>query len=1163
MPQQQHQQQDDASDVRQIERELDDRYQVVRALGRGAFGTVYLARERLLHRLVAIKALHPDRAWSEEERTRLLREARTIAQLSHPAIVPLLSYGETASTVYMVMPYVSGETLSERLRREGGRLHYHEVRRLLIEIADALAYAHSEGVLHRDLKPENILLERAGALDDDLPPRVRLIDFGVAAFPTRDRGMSAGAEETWGTPHFMAPEQAFGEPELDPRSELYSLGVLGFLLLGGRLPFEATSPTERITQQRAGPAIPLSVAAPGAPRDLVAAIERCLEYEPQKRWKRARELRDALAKGAADSPAAASAVSLVRHLAPRRRRPKRDARRAPSPVPNLPREAVMESLVRDLRYVTRSLLRTPAFFAVTVLTLALGIGATTAIYTVIDGVLLRPLPYPEPERVVHLWQVNSRGGQVSPQNQVADANFRDWQQQSRSFAAMAEIGGGGLTSVAGASEPVRARAASVSDGFFAVMGVRPMRGRTFVPDEQREGGAPAVVVSHGFWQRYLNADPAVAGARTLTFQNRVHTIVGVMPPELDYPAGVDLWTPRELESRLPSRTAHNWRVVARLAPGVTVEQARTELSAISRRLKQELGDQTWMVDAAVVPLREQLTGRARPALLVLLGASAVLLLIACANVVNLLVARMAARQGEIALRLALGAGRGRLARQFVTEAMVLSTVGGALGVLFAAIGVKSLLALEPGNLPRVGDVGVSWGVLAFALGISVLTALAMGLLTALRGTSGDLRSALAEAQRTQAGAGSSYRIRGALVVAQVAMTLVLLVGAGLLGRSFMRLLSVDPGYRTERAVVMDLAFPNSGEADALRQLVRFYDELLGRLKAVPGVAEVGGTNAVPLAGNQSGNGSFLVMTSPDEKLSFENMGQLFRDPTRTGQAEFRVASAGYFRAMNIPLIRGRLFDDRDAPDAPHVAVINQSLAKAKWPNEDPIGKTIQFGNMDGDLRPFTIVGIVGNIREASLAAEPQPTFYAFYRQRPMKAGAVNVVMQGTADAPAMIAAARAIVRELRPDIPPRFRTIETVVAESVADRRFVLLLVGAFGGAALLLATLGVYSVISYLVTQRKQEIGIRVALGAQTRDVVRMVLRQGATLALVGIVVGAVAALGLTRVVSGMLFGISPNDPVAFVGVIAVLAAVALVASFVPARRASRVEPMSILRGG
>jgi predicted permease len=401
------------------------------------------------------------------------------------------------------------------------------------------------------------------------------------------------------------------------------------------------------------------------------------------------------------------------------------------------------------------------------------------------------------------------------------------------------------------------------------------------------------------------------------------------------------------------------------------------------------------------------------------------------------------------------------------------------------------------------------------------------------------------------------------VVAQVAMTLVLLVGAGLLGRSFLHLLDVRPGFRTTRAVVLDVSLPDADDDAALRQRTRFYDDLVARLRALPGVSEVGAVDALPLSGQSPGNGTFLIMSRPDEQLSMDDLPRLMKDSSRTGSAEFRLASGGYFRAMGVPLLRGRLFDDRDAPDAPHVALISASLAKARWPTEDPIGKVIQFGNMDGDLRPFTIVGVVGDVREASLATPPAPTFYAFYRQRPRRAGALNIVIQGPGRPDAIIAAARRAVHELRPDVPPRLRTIEAVVSGSVADRRFVLVLIGVFGGAALLLATLGVYSVIAYLTTQRRQEIGIRVALGARAEDVLRLVLEQGAALALVGIAVGTAVALALTRVISGMLYGVSATDPLSFAAVIVVLVAVALLASLVPARRAARVEPMSILRGG
>ena len=814
--------------------------------------------------------------------------------------------------------------------------------------------------------------------------------------------------------------------------------------------------------------------------------------------------------------------------------------------------------MRDIRFALRTLSRAPFFTIIALLTLALGIGATTAIFTVVDGVLLRPLPYPEPQRIVRLWEVNAKGGHSN----FSDPDFEDVQEQTRSFTSLARVADYGIVSVVGGNEPVRARSAAVSKEFFRTMGVQPMHGRFFVPDEQREGGTPAVVVSAGFWRSALGGAPIGSGL-TLTFDGKIFTVVGVAPPELDYPAGTELWAPAELYGRYPSRTAHNWPVLGRLAPGLTPARASADADNIARRLKQQYGEATDMVGVALMPLREQMVGKLKPALLVLLGASAVLLLIACANVVNLMMARMAAREGEYALRLALGASRARLVQQFVAESLVLATGGGILGVVLAAVGVRALLALQSGDLPRATGVHVSWTVLVFALGVSVAAAVAMGLLTAFRAGRGDLRAALAESQRTQAGAGATLRLRGALVVAQVAATIVLLVGAGLLGRSFIKLLEVNPGFRTQSSMVLDVSLPSGRDSVWATQTAGFYDELIGRLKAIPGVREVGGVTVLPLAGEGGGNGTFLIMNGADEPLDMEGFSRLARDPSRSGNAEYRVASGGYFRAMNIPLVKGRLFDERDTRESPHVAVISESLAKKRWPNEDPLGKVIQFGNMDGDLHPFTIVGVVGDVREEGLASEPAPTFYAFYRQRPWVASDFNLVMQGNVENASVIAAARRAVRELRPDVPPRFRTIETVVSTSVADRRFTLLLIGVFGASALLLATLGVYGVISYLVTQRRQEIGVRIALGAQSTDVMKLVLRQGVLLAAIGIAVGGIAALALTRLIRGMLFGVSTTDPLAFGAVILGMLAVALLASFVPARRAAGIAPMSILRGG
>jgi predicted permease len=814
----------------------------------------------------------------------------------------------------------------------------------------------------------------------------------------------------------------------------------------------------------------------------------------------------------------------------------------------------MDALRHDLRFALRSFLRSPAFSAITVLTLALGIGATTAIFSVIYAVLLRPLPYPDADRIVRVWQLDKDGNRMN----ASDPNFADWQAQTRSFESLAQVQGPGPASVSGDVEPVRVPAAVVSRDFFRVLGVRPTAGRVFTPEEQQLGAAPTVLVSHRFWQQHLGGAPDFA-TKTLVFDGRVHRVIGVLPPSLDFPAGADLFTPRELTERLPSRTAHNWAVIGRLREGTTLAQAQADISTISRRLKSQYGDDTWMVDASLVPLHEQIVGRVRPALLVLLGASAFLLLIACANVGNLLLARAAIRQRELAVRLAMGAGRWRLVQQFLVEALVLSLAASAVGILIALGGVRLLISLEPAGVPRLGEVSVSWSALLFTVAIALVTAIGLGVVTALRGAGEeDLRGSLAQSQRGLAASGGY--VRGGLAVAQVALTLVLLVGAGLLGRSFLRLIAVDPGYRTGGAVVLDLStsWPQT-EADAVRQR-RFYDDLIARLRGIPGVANVGGVNTFPLRGGGS-DGLFIVMTRPDEQLDFSQLPTLMKDPERSGFADYRVASEGYFRAMGIPLVRGRLFDERDGPGALHAAVISQTLARQEWPNSDPIGRIIQFGNMDGDLRPFTIVGIVGDIRERALDAEPRPTFYGSSRQR--KVSSFSLVIQGPADPAAVVPPARRILRELAPSLPPRFRTLDELVAASMTQRRFSLTLLGAFGAAALLLATMGVYSVIAYLVAQREHEIGIRVALGAQRQDVLGLVLRHGAALTLVGIAVGVGASLWLTRLIAGLLYGVTPTDTVTFAAVVTLLFGVALVASYVPARRAMRVDPMNVLRNG
>jgi ABC-type antimicrobial peptide transport system permease subunit len=826
----------------------------------------------------------------------------------------------------------------------------------------------------------------------------------------------------------------------------------------------------------------------------------------------------------------------------------------------------MDHLLQDLRYTSRTLRKSPGFAAVAVLMLALGIGANTAIFSVVDGLLLRPLPYPEPDALVQIRHVNQRGGSIL---NFAYPNFVDLREQNRSLDAVGAYASVRI-SVTGGSEPTRVEGAYVTEGFFESLGVTPELGRAFAPNEVGASAAGVAVVGHGYWQDNLGGVGDLSEA-VVRVGEAVYRVVGVMPQGFAFPGETRLWLPSGASLETENRTAHNYHVVGRLSGEVSLEQAQEDLSAIARRLKATYGDDTAMSDVAAVPLREELVGPTRTPLLILLGAAGFLLLITCANVANLLLARMAARQREISIRLALGASRGRVATQLLTESLVLSLAGGGLAVALALWGVPAMLALEPGGLPRLGEVGINWTVLLFALAASVLTACVLGVMPALSQATGDARGALAEGQLTQTGGVRSQHARRVLVVAQVALTLVLLAGAGLLGRSFLSLLTLDPGYRTGGGLVMDLWMP--GGEGSVERAGRFHDELRARLQALPGVAEVGGVSSFPLSGGVS-DGSFVILDGPADVaglISFdqvmrqpeliERMRQMFNDPERTGQAEFRVASEGYFRAMGIPLRRGRFFDERDVPDATHVALISQSLAETRWPGEDPIGKWIEFGNMDGDLTPFMIVGVVGDVRDRALGAIPRPTFYGNARQRPTRTLEYSVVMRAADDATALIPSARAVVRELRADVPVEFRTVDEIVSSSVSDRRFVLLLLGFFAATALLLAVTGIYGVISYLAAQRTKEMGIRLALGAATGQVSRLLVGQGAALALIGVGIGLLAALGLTRLLGSLLYDVGAADPVTFGAAALLLGGVAVLASYLPARRVSRLDPMSTLR--
>jgi putative ABC transport system permease protein len=815
----------------------------------------------------------------------------------------------------------------------------------------------------------------------------------------------------------------------------------------------------------------------------------------------------------------------------------------------------LHSVLSDCRYGLRQLRKNPGATAVMVSTLALAMGATTAIFSVVYGVLLRPLPYPDSNRIMAIFEVTSKGRP----SRLADPNFDDFRNQSRSFQAIAKYNDN-IASVSGVSQPTRTTVAGVSPDFLKVFGIQPILGRDFSANDAKKGAGPTVLVSYGYWRQYLGS-PRDLSQSHLKIDGAVYSVIGVLPAGFRFPADVDLWLPADLDGENPSRTSHNYYAVGRLRDGVTVEQADRDISAIARRIhntSSEQGDYL-LKDGTVVALQDSITGKARPALLILLGAVGFLLLVACANVANLLLAQASVRERELAIRSALGAARGRLIRQFLTEAFLLSLAGGGLGVLGALGGVAGLVALAPGNLPRLDSISISIPVLVFAFLLSTAVAAGLGAFTAIRATSGDLRKGLGEGGRGQAGSLGSQRVGQVIVAAQIAITLVLVVGAGLLGRSLMKVLEVNPGFRVDKIVTMDVSLPWVDDPKAKAGQAIFFSNLIDRLKQIPGVRKVGATSGLPMVDGGLPDGMFLLMTQNEIPRTTDSLGALFQQKERIGNADFCVATDEYFQVLGIPLIRGRIFDERDGANSPHVAVISESLARDRWPNQDPIGHTIEFGNMDGDLRLLTIVGIVGDTHEYGLDAPPRPTVYVNLLQRPR--AAITLTMLSDADTRSVASAARGMLQDLNPEIPARFRTFSQVYSASLGSRRFNVILVGLFGIVALLLATAGVFGVMAYSVSRRTREIGVRVALGAGSGDVLRMILSQGLRTIFIGVAIGVAGSLALTRTVESLLFGVTATDPLTFGGVTLLLVGAALLASYVPARRAMRVDPMVALR--
>ena len=824
----------------------------------------------------------------------------------------------------------------------------------------------------------------------------------------------------------------------------------------------------------------------------------------------------------------------------------------------------METFFKDIRYAVRTLLKRRGFTSLAVLTLALGIGACTAIFSVVNGVLLRSLPYPEAERLVELQEVTPSGKRIS----FAEPNFLDVRARSRTLEGVAEYSGGTAT-VTGGSEAVRASTLRVSADFFRVVGTQPFLGRTFAKEESQPGGAPVAIVSYDFWRLILGGKSDLTGT-ALRISDRSFNVVGVMPAGFGFPYKTEVWIPREMSVPETSRSAHNWHVVARVLPAIKIEQARAEVSTIGKQLKQEHGKDMDAVDFGLIPQQEYMVGNVRGALMMIFVAVGFLLLVACANVGNLLLAQVTARQREFAVRSALGATRLHLARQFITENLLMTLAAGALGVLLSFWGVDLLIGLNRQGLPRANEIGVDMRAIAFTLGLCLLVAIVLGLVPLLRFSSTDLEGSFRKTGHGRSGQ-AGQRLRSSLVVTQMALTLILLVAAGLVGKSFYRLLQIDPGFRTESAVAMELSLPRIGfnekqyqdfmqaykrllehgvapettvqlSAEEERQRL-FQEQLIDQLGHLPGVSAVGTINLLPLRGDGS-DGTFLIDNNPGRK----------------GAANFRLASAGYFAAMGIPVLRGRTFDRSDQSNTPPAALISASMAGKYWPNENPIGQTIQFGNMDGDLRLLHVVGVVGDVHDRGVDADTSPTVYANSLQRP-PSSSMSVVVRAQVDPAALVASMRQVVRSLDSQLPANFKTLDQVFASSLDQRRFSLVIFVVFGMVALLLSALGIYGVTSYAVAQRTQEIGIRMALGARMSDVLKLVLKNGMSLALIGAALGVAGAFAATRVMSSLLFGVAPTDLTTFTAVVVVLVVVALLACYIPARRATKVDPLVALR--
>lgn len=814
---------------------------------------------------------------------------------------------------------------------------------------------------------------------------------------------------------------------------------------------------------------------------------------------------------------------------------------------------MLETLAQDVRYGARVLAKNSGFTAVAVLTLALGIGANTAIFSVVNELLLRPLPFPDAERIVMLWELRVTPEGTQP-NTTSRFNFQGWREQSTAFEAMAAFSDQRL-GLTGGGEPEEISVQFTTPELFRVLGVEPILGRGITGEDARPDAPDVAVLSHGLWQRRFGGDPQLIG-KAITLNGAPFTVAGVLPPGFQWhirtmsgtgkPA--EIWTVLDMPTEGDAASKGRFlSVVARLKPGASIEQAEAEMKTIAARLETDEPAYNKGLSMGVVPLREQFVGNVRPALLILFGAVGFVLLIACANVANLLLSRAAAREKEIALRTAIGARRIRIVRQLLTESLLLAALGCLLGLVFAWWGLQALVAISPRDLVNLQGVGLDLPVLALTVIVSLATGILFGLAPSLEATRLNLNDALKEGSKGSGGQDTrSRRLRGALVVVEVALALVLLAGAGLLVKSFVRLQGIDTGFDTEGVLTTVVSLPSAKYREDA-QVVTFFHQAMERIRALPGVRSAGIVNYLPLYGGLGANTSFFIEGRPAPP------------PGDEPSTDVRVADAGYFSAMGIPLLRGRYFTDLETREARRVVLISESMARQHFPGENPLGKSIRV-HMFEDPQPMEIVGVVGDVRYDNLLDEGQPAVY--FPHPELTYPFMTLVLRTTGDPAEMTPAVRRVVREIDPDQPVSdVRTMDQVMADTVGRARFNTLLLGLLAGLATLLAAVGIFGVMSYSVTLRTREIGLRMALGAGQGQVLSLILKQGLLLTLIGIGIGLAGALALTRLLSSLLYGVSATDPLTFTAIAALLTGISCIACYIPAQRAARVDPQIALR--